>query len=133
MAGMMTERSSTKDPELAQQLLKQEQQNYIVQGETEEAEDYFESSRRDKEAAACCAEEVGEESGDIGGTRMEELCTVSWEEGEETIPCQEGEDTVEHLASVEAGKEIHRQLKVQSSSQTSVTSSAMVQPSEETC
>ena len=72
---MMTERSSTKDPELAQQLLKQEQQNYIVQGETEEAEDYFESSRRD--AAACCAEEVGEESGDIGETRMEELCTVS--------------------------------------------------------
>ena len=127
---MMTERSSTKDPELAQQLLKQEQQNYIVQGETEEAEDYFESSRRD--AAACCAEEVGEESGDIGGTRMEELCTVSWEEGEETIPCQEGEDMVKHLASVEAGKEIHRQLEVQSSSQTSVTSSAMVQPSEET-
>ena len=131
MAGMMTERSSTKDPELAQQLLKQEQQNYIVQGETEEAEDYFESSRRD--AAACCAEEVGEESGDIGGTRMEELCTVSWEEGEETIPCQEGEDTVEHLASVEAGKEIHRQLKVQSSSHSGVTSSAMVQPSEEKC
>ena len=133
MAGMMTERSSTKDPELAQQLLKQEQQNYIVQGETEEAEDYFESSRRDKDAAACCAEEVGEESGDIGGTRMEELCTVSWEEGEETIPCREGEDTVEHLASVEAGKEIHRQLKVQSSSQSGVTSSAMIQPSEETC
>ena len=133
MAGMMTERSSTKDPELAQQLLKQEQQNYIVQGETEEAEDYFESSRRDKEAAACCAEEGGEESGDIGGTRMEELCTVSWEEGEETIPCQEGEDTVEHLASVEAGKEIHRQLKVRPSSHSGVTSSAMVQPSEETC
>ena len=131
MAGMMTERSSTKDPELAQQLLKQEQQNYIVQGETEEAEDYFESSRRD--AAACCAEEVGEESGDIGGTRMEELCTVSWEEGEEAIPCQEGEDTVEHLASVEAGKEIHRQLKVQPSSHSGVTSSAMIQPSEETC
>ena len=127
----MTERSSSKDPELAQQLLKQEQQNYIVQGETEEAEDYFESSRRD--AAACCAEEVGEESGDIGGTRMEELCTVSWEEGEETIPCQEGEDMVEHLASVEAGKEIHRQLKVQSSSHSGVTSSAMGQPSEETC
>ena len=132
MAGMMTERSSTKDSELAQQLLKQEQQNYIVQGETEEAEDYFESSRRD--AAACCAGEVGEESGDIGGTGMEELCTVSWEEGEETIPSQEGEDTVEHLASVEAGKEIHRsQLKVQPSSQSGVTSSAMVQPSEETC
>ena len=131
MAGMMTERSSTKDPELAQQLLKQEQQNYIVQGETEEAEDYFESSRRD--AAACFAEEGGEESGDIGGTRMEELCTVSWEEGEEAFPCQEGEDTVEHLASVEAGKEIHRQLKVQPSSHSGVTSSAMVQPSEETC
>ena len=130
---MMTERSSTKDPELAQQLLKQEQQNYIVQGETEEAEDYFESSRRDKDSAACCAEEVGEESGDIGGTRMEEPCTVSWEEGEEMIPCQEGEDMVEHLASVEAGKEIHRQLKVQSSSHSGVTSSAMVQPSEETC
>ena len=131
MAGMMTERSLTKDSELAQQLLKQEQQNYIVQGETEEAEDYFE--RRDKDSAACCAEEVGEESGDIGGTRMEELCTVSWEEGEEMIPCQEGEDTVEHLASVEAGKEIHHQLKVQPSSHSGVTSSAMVQPSEETC
>ena len=133
MAGMMTERSSTKDPELAQQLLKQEQQNYIVQGETEEAEDYFESSRRDKDSAACCAEEGDEESGDIGGTRMEELCTVSWEEGEEAFPCQEGEDTVEHLASVEAGKEIHRQLKVQPSSHSGVTSSAMIQPSEETC
>ena len=131
---MMTERSSTKDPELAQQLLKQEQQNYIVQGETEEAEDYFESSRRDKDAAACCAEEGGEESGDIGGTRMEELCTVSWEEGEEAIPSEEGEDMVKHLASVEAGKEIHRsQLKVQPSSQSGVTSSAMIQPSEETC
>ena len=89
MAGMMTERSAalSKDPELAQRLLRQEQQNYIQQGEETE-EDFFRAGQQQQSKAG--SDEV-EESGDMGGRGVEELCTVSWKEGEE-ISWKEGEE-----------------------------------------
>ena len=92
MAGMMTERSAalSKDPELAQRLLRQEQQNYIQQGEETE-EDFFRAGQQQQSEREKAGSEEVEESGDMGGRGVEELCTVSWKEGEE-ISWKEGEE-----------------------------------------
>ena len=92
MAGMMTERSAalSKDPELAQRLLRQEQQNYIQQGEETE-EDFFRAGQQQQSSREKAGSEEVEESGDMGGRGVEELCTVSWKEGEE-ISWKEGEE-----------------------------------------
>ena len=94
MAGMMTERSAalSKDPELAQRLLRQEQQNYIQQGEETE-EDFFRAGQQQQSEREKAGSEEVEESGDMGGRGVEELCTVSWKEGEE-ISWKEGEEAI---------------------------------------
>ena len=93
MAGMMTERSAalSKDPELAQRLLRQEQQNYIQQGEETE-EDFFRAGQQQQSGREKAGSDEVEESGDMGGRGVEELCTVSWKEGEEAISSQEEQE-----------------------------------------
>ena len=126
MAGMMTERSTalSKDPQLAQRLLRQEQQNYIVQGE--DAEDYFPAAAQESSREKADVEEGGE-SGEMG---VEELCTVSWEEGEESIPSQKEEQAnvkEVHLYNDEKGSPQPNQLLF------SQSGDAIVQESEQTC
>ena len=129
MAGMMTERSTalSKDPQLAQRLLRQEQQNYIVQGE--DAEDCFPAAAQKSSREKADVEEAGE-SGEMG---VEELCTVSWEEGEEeSIPSQKEEQAnvkEVHLYNDEKGSpQPNRQLISQSGD----AGGAIVQESEQT-
>ena len=129
MAGMMTERSTalSKDPQLAQRLLRQEQQNYIVQGE--DAEDYFPAAVQESSREKADVEEAGE-SGEMG---VEELCTVSWEEGEESIPSQKEEQAnvkEDHLYNEEKGSPQPNQLLF---SQSGDAGDAIAQESEQTC
>ena len=126
MAGMMTERSTalSKDPQLAQRLLRQEQQNYIVQGE--DAESYFPAAVQESSRERVGVEEAGE-SGEMG---VEELCTVSWDEGEELIPSQKEEQAnvkKVQLYNDEKGSPQPNQLLF------SQSGGAIVQESEQTC
>ena len=115
MAGMMTERSAalSKDPELAQRLLRQEQQNYIQQGEETE-EDFFRAGQQQQSGREKAGSDEVEESGDIGGRGVEELCTVSWKEGEEAISSQESDVKKVDLPNDEEGDEKGAQLFSQS-------------------
>ena len=126
MAGMMTERSTalSKDPQLAQRLLRQEQQNYIVQGE--DAESYFPAAVQESSRERVGVEEAGE-TGEMG---VEELCTVSWDEGEELIPSQKEEQAnvkKVQLYNDEKGSPQPNQLLF------SQSGGAIVQESEQTC
>ena len=119
----MTERSATlsKDPELAQRLLRQEQQNYIEQGEETE-EDFFQAGQQESSRGKAGLE-------DVGGRGVEELCTVSWKEGEEEISSQEEQKGDVKEVDLSSDKEGGPQLFSQSGD----AGSAIVQQSEQTC
>ena len=103
-----------------------------MQGEVETEEDYFRPAAAAAQQSSRGKDVVpDEEMGGIGG--VEELCTVSWEEGEEAVPSQEEQEDAKevHLSKNEEG--VPSQLKGQLFSQSYVATSAIVQQSEQTC
>ena len=137
MAGMMTERSAaalSKDQELAQRLLKQEQQNYIVQGEEVE-DDNFRAGPQESSREDAGSQEM-EQSGDTEGRGVEELCIISWKEGEEEEEVEEGEEAI---SKNQGEPEVHQangeeeEFKAHLFSQSGKAASSVVHQNEQTC
>ena len=134
MAGMMTERSTaalSKDQELAQRLLKQEQQNYIVQGEEVE-DDNFRAGPQESSRENAGSQEM-EQSGDTEGRGVEELCIISWKEGEEE---EEGEEAIsknQGEREVDQANGEEEEFKAHLFSQSGKATSAVVHQNEQTC